>query len=177
MLSFSFIKKEMQLTFFPNVTSSPVAAAEERARRGLHSAELPRVGSICALCYEGVQVRDVDGLLCLLLWWNKKKKNLLDSEKQNHNQVWAKAIFYLDGLVGSCDEGDEEWQHHIDEEGYEGVQVHLTEQPHQRAALLQPRECHEHVVAVDEGEQTLRHHGQRSELRGNESRFRVCAST
>jgi len=71
---------------------------------------------------------------------------------------------YHDGVVGPGDEGDEERQHHVDEEGDEGVQVHLAEDPHQRAAVLHLREGDEHVIAVDQGEQTLGHHGERAEL-------------
>lgn len=61
----------------------------------------------------------------------------------------------LDGLIGVSNESDEQAEHHVDEEGDEGVQVHLTEQPHQHATLLHPRECYEHVVTVNEGEQAL----------------------
>lgn len=99
-----------------------VTTAEEGAWRRLQTPELPRVGRVRALCNEGVQVGDVDGLLGLV----------------------------LDGLVGSRDEGDEQGQHHVDEEGDEGVQVHLAEQPHQRAGLLHLGERHKHVVTVDE---------------------------
>lgn len=67
----------------------------------------------------------------------------------------AKSNLHLDGLVGSCNEGDEQRQHHVYEEGDEGVQVHLAEQPHQRAGLLHLSERHKHVVAVDEGEEAL----------------------
>ena len=73
--------------------------------------------------------------------------------------------WYLDGLVGAGDEGDEERQHHVDEEGDEGVEVDLAEDPDQGAAALQAGEGHEHVVAVDEREQTLGHTGQSPELR------------
>lgn len=66
---------------------------------------------------------------------------------------------YLDGLVRSGDEGDEQRQDHVDEERDEGVQVDLAEEPHQRAAHLHLGERHKHVVTVDEGEQALRHHG------------------
>jgi len=71
---------------------------------------------------------------------------------------------YHDGVVGSGDERDEEGQHHVDEEGDEGVEVHLAEDPHQRAAPLHLVERHEHVVPVDQREQALRHRGQRAEL-------------
>lgn len=69
--------------------------------------------------------------------------------------TWFEVTSYLDGLVGSCDESDKQRQHHVDEEGDEGVQVHLAEQPHQGAALLHLRESHEHVVPVNQGEEAL----------------------
>ena len=72
---------------------------------------------------------------------------------------------YLNGLVGSCDESNEQRKHHVDEERDEGVQVNLAEQPHQSAALLHPCERHKHVVPVDKGEQAFWHHGQGAELR------------
>lgn len=73
----------------------------------------------------------------------------------------------LDGVVGTSDERDEETQHHVDEETDEGVEVELGEEPDEAAASLlrlHRRECHEHVVPVDEREQALRYHGQRAEL-------------
>ena len=82
--------------------------------------------------------------------------------------------WYLDGLVRPGDKGDEERQHHVDEEGDEGVEVDLAEDPHQRAAALQAGEGHEHVVAVDEREQTLGHTGQSPELRSQSKTQNFC---
>ena len=62
----------------------------------------------------------------------------------------------LDGVVGACDERDEETEHHVDEQADEGVQVELREEPDQAAAALlrlHGREGHEHVIPVDEREQ------------------------
>lgn len=73
-------------------------------------------------------------------------------------------MVYLDSLICSCDESNEQWQHHVDEKGDKGVQVHLTKEPHQRAALLQLRKSHKHVVSVNQGEKALWHHWQRTEL-------------
>lgn len=55
---------------------------------------------------------------------------------------------YHNGVIGPGDEGDEEGQHHVDEEGDEGVQVDLAEDPHQKAGVLHLRKCHKHVIAV-----------------------------
>ena len=76
----------------------------------------------------------------------------------------AQTAPYHDGVVGSGDECDEEGQHHVDEEGDDGVEVDLTEDPHQGAASLHLRERHKHVVPVDEREQALGHRGQGAEL-------------
>lgn len=62
---------------------------------------------------------------------------------------------YHNGVVGSGDECDEEGQHHVDEEGDEGVEVDLAEDPHQRAAPLHLSERDEHVVSVDQRKQAL----------------------
>ncbi len=70
-----------------------------------------------------------------------------------------------DGVVGSGDERDEERQHHVDEERDEGVEIELTEHPHQRPALLQLRERGKHVVSINERKQTLGHRRERAELR------------
>lgn len=43
---------------------------------------------------------------------------------------------YLNGLIGFSDEGDEEWQHHVDEQGDEGVEVSPAEEPHQNVFVL-----------------------------------------
>ena len=71
---------------------------------------------------------------------------------------------YHNGVVGSGDECDEEGQNHVDEEGNEGVKVHLAEDPHQCAALLHLSKRYKHVVSVDQREQALRHRGQGAEL-------------
>ena len=76
----------------------------------------------------------------------------------------AEAELYHDGVVGSGDECDEEGQHHVDEEGDEGVEVDLTEDPHQGAAPLHLSKRHKHVVPVDEREQALGNRGQGAEL-------------
>lgn len=71
------------------------------------------------------------------------------------NLDYIKTTSYLNGLIRSCDESNKQRQHHVDEERDEGVQVNLTEEPHQSTAFLHLRECHEHVVPVNEGEQAL----------------------
>lgn len=79
-------------------------------------------------------------------------------QKQN----WLRA--YRDRVVGSSDECDEKGQHHVDEEWDEGVKVDLAEDPHQCPTLFHLRKCHKHVVAIDQREEALRHHGQWAEL-------------
>ena len=71
---------------------------------------------------------------------------------------------YLDGVVGVRDERDEERQHHVDEEGDEGVEVGPAEQPHHGVLVLQLGEGGEHVVAVEQREQTLSHAAQALKL-------------
>lgn len=80
---------------------------------------------------------------------------------------------YLDGVVGVCDEGDEEREHHIDEEGDEGVEVDAAEQPHQAVFVLQLCKGGVHVVTVDQREQALGHPTQALKLRWNEKKRRV----
>ncbi len=62
------------------------------------------------------------------------------------------------------DECNEEGEHHVDEEGDEGVKVELAEDPHQCAALLHFSKRYKHVISVDQREKALWHHGQRAKL-------------
>lgn len=71
----------------------------------------------------------------------------------------------LDGLIGVGNEGDEEAEHHIDEEGDEGVQVKSAEKPHHVTLVSHPQESGVHVVAVEEREEALGHFVQRSKLK------------
>lgn len=82
---------------------------------------------------------------------------------QQYNKE-TKQQLYHDGVISSGDECDEEWQHHVDEEGNEGVKVDLAEGPHQRAAVLHLSECYKHVVSIDQRKQALWHHGQGAKL-------------
>ena len=75
----------------------------------------------------------------------------------------------LDGLVGVSDESDEEAEHHVDEEGDEGVEVEPAEEPHHVAPVSHLQEGGVHVVPIDEGEEALRHLVESSEL--EEKRF------
>lgn len=59
-------------TFFCLCGDAPVTAAEERARRGLDSAELSRAGRVSALGDERMQVSDMNGLLSLMLNGNDR---------------------------------------------------------------------------------------------------------
>ncbi|KAA8589565.1 hypothetical protein FQN60_012930 [Etheostoma spectabile] len=77
---------------------------------------------------------------------------------------------YLDGFIGVGDEGNEERQYHVDEQGDEGVEVGPAEEPHQSVFVLQLGESGKHVVSVQQGEQALRHTTQALKLetlRGN----------
>jgi len=77
-------------------------------------------------------------------------------------RLWVKR--HLDGLVGIGDEGDEEAEHHVDEEGDEGVEVDAAEQPQHVRLVPHLLEGGVHVVAVDQREEALRHLVQRPEL-------------
>lgn len=78
------------------------------------------------------------------------------------------SLLHLDHLVGAGDEGDEERQHHVDEQGDEGVEVGPAEVPHQAVLVFELREGGEHVVAVQQREQTLGHAVQLLELERSE---------
>lgn len=71
----------------------------------------------------------------------------------------------LDGVIGVCNEGDEEAEDHVDEEWNEGVEVDPAENPHEHAFLLHVLEGGEHVVSINEWEQTLWHRIQGPELK------------
>ena len=73
----------------------------------------------------------------------------------------------LDGLIGVCYKSDEEAEHHVDEEGDEGVEVKPAEQPHHVALVSHLQEGVVHVVPVDQREEALGHLVQRTELEKN----------
>lgn len=66
----------------------------------------------------------------------------------------------LDGLIGIGDEGDEEAEHHVDEERDEGVEVESAEQPHHVALVSHVQEGGIHVISIDQREETLSHLGE-----------------
>lgn len=72
---------------------------------------------------------------------------------------------YLDGLIGVGYKSDKERQHHVDEQGDEGVEISPTEEPHQGVLVLKLGEGGEHVVSVQQGEQALCHKTQALKLR------------
>ena len=158
-------------------SASPVTAAAEGAWRGLQTPELPRAWCVLTLCYEGVQVRYVDGFLGLVLWKSTRiyyfffppfsfnsnfhpclpffysSDTILAVRKTEMiGPDYVRTTSYLNGLIGSCDESNKQRKHHVDEERDEGVQINLAKQPHQGTALLHLRERHEHVIPVNEGE-------------------------
>lgn len=61
----------------------------------------------------------------------------------------------LDCLVGIHDDGDEETQYHINEEGDEGVEVDTGEPPNHRVLARGGGEGGKHIVSIDEGVQAL----------------------
>lgn len=101
------------------------------------------------------RVSDVDIALTALLC--NRKIFVLFEELLQVRQREAISLEPLDGLIGVRDEGDEERQHHVDEQGDKGVEVGPAEEPHQSVFVLQLGEGGEHVVAVQEGEQALRY--------------------
>lgn len=73
----------------------------------------------------------------------------------------------LDGLIGVSNESDEQTEHHVDEEGDEGVEVKSAEKPHHVALLSHLQEGGVHVVPIDEREEALSHFVECSELGKN----------
>ena len=72
---------------------------------------------------------------------------------------------YLNGFIGVRDEGDEQTENHVDEQGHKGVQVDTAVEPHHVALHLHVFERGEHVISVDQGEQALGHGVQCAELK------------
>ncbi len=70
----------------------------------------------------------------------------------------------LDGLIGAGNESDEEAEHHVNEEGDEGVEVDSAEQPHHVALVPHLQEGGVHVVPIDEREEAFCHFVKRSKL-------------
>lgn len=76
-------------------------------------------------------------------------------------------LAHLDGVVRVGDERDEQTEHHVDEQRHKRVEIQAAEEPHHVTLLLHVLEGGEHVVAVDEGKQTLGNNVQRPELMNN----------
>lgn len=70
----------------------------------------------------------------------------------------------LDGLVGVGNQRDEEAEHHVDEDGDEGVEVKSAEKPHRVTCVSHTQEGAVYVVAIDERKEALRRLGQCSKL-------------
>lgn len=73
-------------------------------------------------------------------------------------------ITNLDCFIGIHDDGNEETQYHIDEEGNEGVEVDAGEPPHHRILARSGGEGGKHVVSIDEGVQALHRGREGAEL-------------
>lgn len=82
----------------------------------------------------------------------------------------------LDCLIGVGNEGDEQAEHHIDEEGDEGVEVKSAEKPHHVTLVSHPQESGVHVVAIEEREEALCHFVQRSKLKTLKKKFPMIFS-
>lgn len=102
--------------------------------------------------------------VCLTALLCNRKIFLLSEEFLQVRQRESFFLVVLDGLIGVRDEGDEERQHHVDEQGDEGVEVGPAEEPHQNVFVLQLCEGGEHVVTVQQREQALRYTTQALEL-------------
>lgn len=61
----------------------------------------------------------------------------------------------LNGVIGVCNQRNEQAEDHVYKKTDEGVQVQTAEQPHQGALLLDLSKGREHVIAVDQRKQTL----------------------
>lgn len=66
-------------------------------------------------------------------------------------------MLYLYGVVGVSDECNKKAEDHVYEQTNEGIQIQPTEQPHQRAFLLDLSKCCKHIITVDQRKQTLGH--------------------
>lgn len=73
----------------------------------------------------------------------------------------------FDGFIGVGDESDEQAEHHVDEEGDEGVKVESAEKPHHVALVSHPQEGGVHVIPIDEREKALCHFVKCSKLGKN----------
>ncbi len=70
----------------------------------------------------------------------------------------------LNGLIGVSDKSDEQAEHHVDEEGDEGIEVESAEKPNHVALVSHLQKGGIHVVSIDEREEALCHFVKRSKL-------------
>jgi len=69
----------------------------------------------------------------------------------------AIVVAVLDDLIGVHDDGDEEGEHHIDEEADEGVEIKPAVNPHRKCFFHgDGAEGCKHVITIDEGEEAFR---------------------
>lgn len=83
-------------------------------------------------------------------------------------QISKRSQHHLDGVIGVGNDGDEEAEDHVDEERHKSVEVDPAESPHQAALLLHVLKGGEHVISVDQREQTLWHRVQGPKLESGE---------
>lgn len=115
-----------------------------------------------ALCHAGDAEKNTDNMRSLTD--NKRHDADLKKKKKFPCTFHWLQVTNLDGLIGIGDESDEEAEHHVDEERDEGVEVDSAEQPHHVALVSHLQEGGEHVVSIDQWEETLSHLGEWSEL-------------
>lgn len=141
----------------------------------LHKMEI-QVSQICThMQYLSKWTAFTWGKIWVLLSWLLSSQKPADAstlktgEGKENNKGWWLQIFersqhHLDGVVGVGDDGDEEAEDHVDEKRHKGVEVDPAESPHQAALLLHVLKGGEHVVSVDQREQTFWHRVQGPKL-------------
>ena len=82
-----------------------------------------------------------------------------------HSNGQAKNDTNFDGLIGVHDDWDEHWEHDVDEQTDETVEVDATVEPNIRWVIGDHRERYEHVVTVHKWEETFRRRRQATELK------------
>ena len=77
----------------------------------------------------------------------------------------------FDSFIGVSDQSNEQAEHHVDEEGDEGVEVDSAEKPHHITLVSHLQEGGVHVVPIDEGEEALCHLVKCSKLKKKKKRL------
>lgn len=99
-----------------------------------------------------LQVCQWEAILLIFLAKRKHQQDQYETKTKiiiSTNQTTVNSLkMYLDSLIGVSDEGNKERQHHVNEQGDEGVEVGSAEEPHQCVFILELCKGGKHIIPI-----------------------------